>query len=179
MTGGTITANNGGIIYVSNAVATITLENVAINTSESNDFFLQCTGNNNPEPPTIMGTVGSNGGTCDITIINQEIDGDVIWDSISRVDFEITEGSTFKGAVIDDETAVGDSEDIQATGSCSITIDETSTWVVTGNSTVSDLENAGKIVDANGNTVTIQSVNGKVYVEGTSGYVVTVDFYSE
>ena len=180
MTGGTLTSKNGGLIHVTNATARIVLENVTINPSENNDFFLQCTANNNvTSERAIWGNLGSNGGTCDITIINQEASGDVIWDSISRVDFEITEGSTFKGAVIDDETAVVESENIQATGSCSITIDESSTWVVTGNSTVATLENAGTIVDENGNTVTIQSVNGKVYVEGNSSYVVTVNTYSE
>ena len=180
MTDGTLTSKNGGLIHVTNATARITLENVTINPSESNDFFLQCTANNNvTSERAIWGNLGSNGGTCDITIINQEIDGDVIWDSISRVDFEITEGSTYKGAVIDDETAVVDTEDAQTTGSCNITIDESSTWIVTGNSTVSSLENAGSIVDEEGNAVTIQSINGKVYVEGNSSYVITVDIYSE
>ena len=47
MSGGTLTAQNGGIFYTTNTECTITLENVDINESKSNDFFLQCTGNTN------------------------------------------------------------------------------------------------------------------------------------
>ena len=54
-------------------------------------------------------------------------------------------------------------------------IDNNSKWVVTGNSTITNLNLAkgGKIVDKDGKTVTIVA-NGKTVQKGTSTYTVTV-----
>jgi hypothetical protein len=54
-------------------------------------------------------------------------------------------------------------------------VDKTSTWVVTGNSTLANLnvEDGAKIVDTDGKTVTIK-VNGVTKVQGTSSYVINV-----
>ena len=57
-------------------------------------------------------------------------------------------------------------------------IDSSSTWIVTGDSTVTNLYNAGTITDADGNTVTIKGTDGTVYVEGTGNVTVTVSSYS-
>ena len=78
--------------------------------------------------------------------------GDVIWDSISDLDFYLTEGSTLTGAVLDDESYAGEGGD----GYCNVYVSADSTWTVTGDSTVSSLENEGTIVDNEGKTVTIQ-----------------------
>ena len=61
----------------------------------------------------------------------------------------------------------------------SLTIDETSTWIVTDNSALSALTNYGTIVDVDNKAVTIQGVDGTVYVEGTSPYTVTVSTYNK
>ena len=50
------------------------------------------------------GTAGDNGADCLFTAVQQEMEGDVVWDSISQLDFYITDGSTLTGAVTDDET---------------------------------------------------------------------------
>lgn len=52
-------------------------------------------------------------------------------------------------------------------------------WVVTGDSVLTTLENEGSIVDASGKTVTIQGIDGTVYVKGSSSYIVTVENYAE
>ena len=49
------------------------------------------------------------------------------------------------------------------------------TWVVTGDSTLTSLYCAGKIVDADGNTVTIKDADGKRLVKGKSEFVITVE----
>jgi len=172
MQGGTLTANNGGMFYTTNTESTITLEDVEITYSEDNPFFLQVTGNSNARG---WGSTGSNGADCLFTAISQEMEGDVIWDSISSLDFYMTDGSTLTGAVVDDETWAGDGGD----GYCTFYIDETSTWVVTGDSTLTTLNCAGTIVDEDGNTVTIQGTDGTVYVEGDSEYTITVSEYSD
>ena len=170
MDGGSLTAKNGGMFYTTNTESTITLSDVDITYADENDFFLRCTGNNNQRG---WGTTGQNGADCLFTAADQEMEGDVIWDSISQLDFYMTEGSTLTGAVTDDETYAGEGGD----GYCNLYLDKDSTWIVTGDSTLSALSNAGTIKDAEGNTVTIKGTDGTVYVQGTSTYTVTVGSY--
>ena len=171
MDGGTLTAKNGGMFYTTNTESSITLSNVDINYADDNDFFLQCTGNNNQRG---WGTSGSNGADCNFTAIKQDMEGNVIWDSISQLDFYMTDGSTLKGAFVNDETYAGNGGD----GYANVYIDKDSTWTVTGDSTVTNLYNAGTIQDADGKTVTVKSSDGTVYVEGDSEYTITVSSYS-
>ncbi len=172
MVGGSLTAENGGMFYTTNTESTITLENVDITYAEDSEFFLQCTGNTNERG---WGSVGSNGADCLFTAINQEMEGSVIWDSVSTLDFYMTEGSTLTGDIVDDETYAGDGGD----GTCSVYIDESSTWVVTGDSELTNLYSEGTIVDSDGNTVSIVGTDGTVYVKGDSDYTITVENYSD
>ena len=157
MTGGSLTSKNGGLFYTY---------------SDSNDFFLKCTGNSNARG---WGQSGANGADCIFTADNQDMTGDVIWDSISDLDFDMVNGSTLIGAFVQDESNAGNG----GNGYANLTIDKTSTWIVTGDSTLSSLTNHGLIEDADGKTVTIKDANGNVLVDGTSNYTITVDSYTE
>lgn len=168
MDGGSLTAKNGGMFYTTNTESTFILNDVDITYADDNDFFLRCTGNNNQRG---WGTSGSNGADCEFTAIDQDMEGDVIWDSISQLDFYMTGESTLTGAITDDETYAGNGGD----GYCNVYIEKGSTWTVTGDSTLTSLYCAGTITDASGKTVTIV---GTVYVQGTSSYTITVDSYS-
>lgn len=170
MDGGTLTAKNGGMFYTTNTESTITLSDVDITYADENDFFLKCTGNSNQRG---WGTSGENGADCLFTAVKQDMEGDVVWDSISQLDFYMTDGSTLKGAVVDDESNAGNGGD----GYCNMYIEKGSTWTVTGDSTLTSLQNAGTIVDESGKTVTIKGTDGTVYVEGDSEYTVTVGSY--
>lgn len=172
MTGGSITAKNGGMFYTTNTECTFYLSDVDITYADENDYFLRCTGNNNQRG---WGTSGSNGSQCTFTADEQDMTGDVIYDSISTLDFYMENGSTLTGAVVDDETYAGNGGD----GYCNLYIDGNSKWVVTGDSTVTNLYSEGTIVDADGNTVSIVGTDGTVYVKGTSSYTVTVSSYSD
>lgn len=172
MVGGSLTANAGGMFYTTNTDSTFIIDNVDITPSASNDFFLKVTGNANGRG---WGTSGANGANCTFTAIDQTCEGDIIWDSISNLDFYLTGSSTLTGAVIDDETAAGDGGD----GTCSLYLGSDATWVVTGNSTLTNLCSEGTIRDADGNTVSIVGTDGTTYVEGTSSYTITVDSYSD
>ena len=172
MDGGSLTSENGGVFYTTNTESTITLNNVDINYNDENEFFLQCTGNTNQRG---WGQSGVNGADCHFTGISQDMQGDVIWDSISDLDFYLTEGSSLKGAVVDDESYAGEGGE----GYCNVYVSADSTWTVTGDSTVSSLENEGTIVDSNGKTVTIQGTDGTVYVQGDSEYTITTGSYSD
>ena len=172
MDGGSLTSENGGVFYTTNTESTITLSNVDINYNDDNEFFLQCTGNTNQRG---WGQSGANGADCHFTGISQDMQGNVIWDSISDLDFYLTEGSSLTGAVVDDETYAGEG----GGGYCNIYVSSDSTWNVTGDSTVSALENEGTIVDSEGKTVTIQGTDGTVYVQGDSEYTITTGSYSD
>ncbi|NSG88057.1 hypothetical protein G5A19_01045 [Blautia faecis] len=172
MDGGSLTSENGGVFYTTNIESTITLNNVDINYNDENEFFLQCTGNTNQRG---WGQSGVNGADCHFTGISQDMQGDVIWDSISDLDFYLTEGSSLTGAVVDDESYAGEGGE----GYCNVYVSADSTWTVTGDSTVSSLENEGTIVDSNGKTVTIQDTDGTVYVQGDSEYTITTGSYSD
>ena len=172
MKGGTLTSENGGLFYTTNTECTITLDNVEIIPSDTNSFFLQCTGNTNQRG---WGQTGSNGSDCLFTAISQQMEGDVIWDTISTLDFYVTGGSTLTGAVINDETWAGNGGE----GWCNLVIDDTSSWVVTGDSTLTSLSSAGSVTDMEGNIVTIVGTDGTEYVTGDSPYTITVGSYSE
>ena len=172
MNGGSLTAKNGGMFYTTNTESTITLSDVDITYADENDFFLKCTGNSNQRG---WGESGKNGADCLFTAIKQEMQGDVVWDSISQLDFYMTDGSTLAGALTDDESNAGEGGD----GYCNLYIGEGCTWTVTGDSTLTSLSNSGTIVDDKGNTVTVKGTDGTVYVEGESDYTVTVDSYSD
>lgn len=172
MDGGTLTSQNGGVFYTTNTESDITLKDVDITYNNDNEYFLRCTGNNNERG---WGESGANGADCDFTAISQDMEGSVIWDTISQLDFYMTDGSNLTGAIIDDESFAGNGGD----GYCNVYVSDDSTWTVTGDSTVSTLSNAGTIVDDSGKTVTIKGTDGTVYVEGDSDYNITVDKYED
>ena len=172
MDGGTITSKNGGLFYTTNTECTIALKDVDITYNDDSEFFLQCTGNNNQRG---WGQSGANGSDCNFTADSQDMKGNVIWDSISDLDFYMTNGSTLEGAFVNDESNAGNGGD----GYCNVVIDKDSTWTVTGDSTITSLSNAGTITDADGKTVSIVGTDGTTYVEGDSDYTITVGSYQD
>ena len=172
MTGGSLQAKNGGMFYTTNTESTFSISDVDITYADDNAFFLKCTGNSNARG---WGQSGQNGADCHFTAKNQEMEGDIIWDSISQLDFYILDGSSLTGAVLDDETNAGSGGD----GYANVYLSADSTWVVTNDSTITSLQNEGKIVDTDGKTVSIKGTDGTVYVDGTSQYVITVESYQD
>ena len=171
MTGGSLYSENGGLFYTTNTASVFRLTGVEIECAADCAFLLRCTGNRNQRG---WGSAGANGATCTFTACDQLLAGDVLWDSISSLDFYLTEGSTLTGAVLQDASSAGSGGD----GHANVYIDANSHWVVTGDSRLSGLHCAGTIVDADGNRVSVVGADGHVYVSGTSAYVITVDQYS-
>ncbi|MBP3856347.1 MAG: hypothetical protein IK990_12140 [Ruminiclostridium sp.] len=164
--GGSILTTSDILLYTTNTESHITLNDVDINGGDD-IVILRATGNANGRG---WGSTGKNGADCTFTAIAQDLDGDIIYDSISNVDVYLTEGSYLYGAVIDDESDAGDG----GNGACSIYIDSTSDWCPTGDCTVTNLYNAGSIEDVDNKTVTIKDAKGNVLVEGDSEYTITV-----
>ena len=170
MTGGTLESANGGLFYTTNTESEFILSGVDVIASEDSEYFLRCTGNANQRG---WGRSGQNGADCTFTGIAQKMNGDVQWDSISTLNMYATQGSQLIGAIINDESCAGTGGE----GYCSLYIDETSSWTVTGNSRLTHLFCAGAITDAEGKAVTIMDANGTVLAAGDSEYAITVDSY--
>ena len=112
--GGSLTSKNGGLIYTTNTEADILLSDVDITYSDDSEFFLMCTGNTNERG---WGTAGANGSDCTFTADDQDMQGGIIWDSISQLDFYMTNGSTVSVVGTDGTVYV------EGTGSYTITVD--------------------------------------------------------
>ena len=172
MDGGSLTSLNDGLFYTTNTESSFYLKDVDITYSQSNDFFLKCTGNANKRG---WGQSGKNGADCTFTADSQEMSGDILWDSISNLDLKLTSGTILTGAILQDETNAGDGGD----GTCDVTIDALSAWTVTGNSTVTSLTCNGSITGDDGKSVTIAGTDGTVFVQGTGKYTITTGSYNE
>ena len=172
MDGGSLTGKNGGMFYTTNTESTITLSDVDIIYPDDCEYFLKCTGNANERG---WGVSAKNGADCLFTAITQAIQGDILWDSISQLDVYLTDQSSFCGAVVNDESNAGSGGD----GYCAVYVEEGSEWIVTEDSTVTELYCAGTIADEEGKTVTIMGTDGTVYAEGDSSCVITTELYED
>ena len=172
MNGGILEAKNGGMFYTTNTQSTFVLKHVDIRYAPDQEFFLRAAGNSNERG---WGQAGKNGAQCSFTALDQEMRGDVQWDSISTLHFYMKDGSTLTGAFVQDETDAGSGGD----GYAELMISKDSSWYVTGDSTVTKLHCAGTIEDTKGNPVTIRKSDGTVLSEGSSEYTVTVEEYDK
>lgn len=170
MEGGSLTSLNGGLFYTTNTESSFYLKHVDITYSPSNDFFLKCTGNANKRG---WGESGKNGADCTFTADEQEMSGAILWDSISNLKLNLTNGTILTGSILQDETNAGDG----GNGTCDVTIDALSAWTVTGNSTVSSLICKGSITGADGKSVSIIGTDGTVFVQGEGEYMITTGSY--
>ena len=158
---------SGAMFYFTNTSANVVLSDTTLDYDSTDANLIYAAGNDSNS----WGTAGSNGATVSFTGIGEDMSGDVVADTISSVDLYLTAGTTWTGAASIEENANGSTSEAPL----SVNVDGTSSWVVDGDSTVTDLTVAdgGKVVDASGNTVTIVA-NGSTVVEGTSSYTVTV-----
>ncbi|WP_240544171.1 adhesin [Bifidobacterium sp. SO4] len=158
---------SGSMFYFTNTTADVVLSNTTLDFDSSKAALITAAGNDSNN----WGQAGSNGATVVFTGRNQTLKGTVSADTISSVTLNLLEGSTWTGTASITENANGSTSDAPIT----VNVDGTSTWTVTGDTTVSALNVAdgGKVVDSDGNTVTIVA-NGETVVKGTGSVTVTV-----
>ena len=95
MTGGSLTALAGDMFYITNTQAEITLNGVDMAYAEGG-ALLRAEGN---DAARGWGTPGANGADVDFTAVSQVLEGDVVVDSISTLDFVLSGGSAFNGTI--------------------------------------------------------------------------------
>ena len=145
MTGGSLTSNNGDVIYATNTHSIIKLSGVEITDADGEGCFMRVCGNSG------RGQAGSNGAQVEFTADGQDINGDIIVDSISTLDMTLTNGSCFTGRISIAANLTGSAP---VENNAVITIGEGCTWKLTGDCTITSLTNNGTI-DFNGYTITL------------------------
>lgn len=93
-----ITTNKGDSFYITNTSAQIKLENNVIKNNDSTGVFLRAQKDS-------WGTSGSNGGNVTLVLTNQDIEGNIVIDSISTLDMSMEEGSYYEGIINGDNSA--------------------------------------------------------------------------
>ena len=140
-----ITTNKGDTLYVTNAKATITLENNTIVNKDKTGNFLRIQKDS-------WGNSGSNGGEVTLYLKNQKVTGNIVVDTISTLSMSLTSNSSYTGIINGDKTA----QEIN------LTLDKSSKIKLTGDSYVTSLDNedsSNSNIDFNGY---------KLYVDGVA-----------
>lgn len=148
MTGGTLTGNNGDMIYVTNTHSIINLSGVTIENNDDEAYLMRICGNTATRG---WGQAGANGAQVEFTADDQILDGDIIVDTISNLEMTLTNNSEFTGTINIVENEQGGEA---VSDNAVVTINEGSTWTLTGDCTITSLENNGTI-DYNGYTITL------------------------
>ena len=137
----TITTNKGDTFYVTNTTSVINLTNNAIVNNDSTGVLLRV-------ESAAWGSSGSNGGKVTFNLSDQTAEGDIVVDSVSTLAMTLADSSTYKGTINGANQA----------GNITLTLDENSVVVLTGDSYVDSLSNA-------------VSDNSNIYLNGYSLYV--------
>jgi hypothetical protein len=151
MNGGSLTATGGALFFVTNTHGVVLLKGTKVTTSGT---LIKAAASG-------WGTTGKNGGIVTFTADGETLAGNVTADTISSVDITLQNGSSLTGTI----------------NPAALTLDATSTWIVTGDSVVTGLSDTSGIsgttitnIMGNGHTVTYDSsltansaLGGKTY----------------
>ncbi len=119
-----ITTNNGDTFYITNTSAVITLENNTFKNNDTNGNFLRVQKDS-------WGNSGANGGDVTVFLTNQKANGNIVVDSISTLDINLSTGSVYEGTINGDNSAK----------EVNITLDTSSKIKLTGDSYITSLAN--------------------------------------
>ena len=147
MEGGSLLSHKGDVFYVTNTDCTIQLDNVKIQNEDPAGALLRVSGNSGSRG---WGKAGANGGRARFTVQNQQMEGNILLDSISRLSMTLGKNSRWDGALLQETNDQGHDKDAGA----DLTIEKGATWTMTADSTVHTLRSEGKIV-TNGHTLTV------------------------
>ena len=148
MTGGSLTARNGDMFYITNTHCVLTLSGVELQNEDTDGYLLRVCGNSASHG---WGTAGENGAQVEFTANDQVLEGDILVDSISTLNLTLSNGSEFSGTI-----QIADNEDggTAVSDNAVVTVEEGCTWTLTGDCTISSLTNHGTI-NYNGHTITL------------------------
>lgn len=143
VTGGSITGKNGDLIYSTNTSSVVNLEDVDL--TLANDTLLRIEGNDGSRG---WGTSGSNGADMSLFATKQALTGKIIVDGISSLTLTMTDNSSFEGSINENQEG----------GTVAVSLDDSSTWTLTGDSYVTSFEGSMDNVNLNGYTLYVDGV---------------------
>lgn len=146
MDGGSLTNKNGDVFFVNNTTANINLTGAEITNEDDEGVFLRAAAAG-------WGNEGSNGGQVTLKASSQTIDGDMIVDEVSTLNFYLADSSDFTGAI----NPEGESGDVY------VELSDDSKWTLTADSYITSLTCDADSIDLNGHKL---YVNGEEYTEG-------------
>ncbi len=136
MTGGEMTCHSGAMFYCTNTDSVINLTGAALNLSEDGTLLIVSTGR--------WGKDGRNGGDCVLNAEDQELEGTIAVDAISTLELNMVD-TTYTGV-------------IEGEGRVCVTMDEGSTWMLTGDSYISEFNGDMGCVITNGFVLYVDGV---------------------
>ena len=148
MTGGTLTSKSGHIFHVTNTNAVINLDGVKLVNEDAADILL---------------SVCADGwsGSSNIATLNaagQTLEGTILVGSDSELTLNLTDGSTFTGAISGEiENANGETVSTEV-GTVNVTLDSSSTWTLTADTYVTSFDGNASSVVSNGHTLYVNGV---------------------
>ena len=148
MTGGSLTSKSGHVFHVTNTNAIITLSGVTITNTDSDGILLSVCDDG--------WSGGSN--TATLNASAQKLSGAILVGSNSALTLNLTSGSSFEGCA--DGKIVNASGATVSTevGTVSVTLDDASTWTLTGDSYVTEFNGNAANVIGNGYTLYVNGV---------------------
>jgi len=136
MTGGEMTCHSGAMFYCTNTDSVINLTGAALNLSEDGTLLIVSTGR--------WGKDGRNGGDCVLNAEDQELEGTIAVDAISTLELNMVD-TTYTGV-------------IEGEGRVCVTMDGGSTWMLTGDSYISEFNGDMGCVITNGFVLYVDGV---------------------
>ena len=153
MTGGRLTSKNGHVFHVTNTHAVITLTDVKITNGDSEQVLLSVCDD---------GWSGAEN-NAELYANAQTLEGAILVGSNSHLTLALSDGSSFTGSISGSITNSKGSVISTEVGTVSLTLDDSSTWTLTGDSYITSFTGDASQIISNGYTL---YVNG-VALEGT------------
>ena len=152
MTGGSLTSLNGHMFHVTNTHAVITLTGVELVNEDAEDILLSVCAD------------GWNGASniAELNAVGQSLTGTILVGDDSTLTLNLTEGSSFEGAISGEITNAKGETVSSAVGEVTVVLDDTSTWTLTADTWITTLEGDVANVNANGHTL---YVNGEAVAQ--------------
>lgn len=142
MTGGSLTSLSGHMFHVTNTHAVITLNSVTLN-NEGSDILLSVCDD------------GWNGASniAELNADAQSLTGTILVGENSTLKLSLANGSTFEGNISGEITNAEGTQVSTETGTVSVSLDETSTWILTADTYITEFSGNAENVIGNGYTL--------------------------
>ena len=148
MTGGSLTSKNGHVFHVTNTHAVITLNGVVITNEDSEQVLLSICDD---------GWSGAEN-NAELYANGQTLAGSILVGSNSQLTLALSDGSSFTGSISGSITNSTGSVISTEVGTVSLTLDDTSSWTLTGDSYVTSFTGDASQIISNGYTLYVNGV---------------------